>query len=93
MKIYKIAVSFQVTKNHIFSSMYSCLCKLFCCVKKPVQQENSKNLTMETKVVDDEDVATATTIIDCVNDTKWGSIRFAKQPGMHNVHYTLSSLR
>lgn len=77
---------FQITKNHILSSMCSCLGKWFCCVKTPAQQENNKNLTMETKVMNDEDMATATTIIDCVNDTKWGSMCAAKhhinQPGM-----------
>lgn len=44
-----------------------------------MQQENNKNLTMETKVMNDEDMATATTIIDCVNDIKWHSMRATKQ--------------
>lgn len=45
------------------------------------QEKNNKNLTMETKVMNDKDMATATTIIDCVNDIKWGSVRATKQPG------------
>lgn len=63
--------------------MSSCLSDWFCCVRKPAEKENNKNLTMETKVMNDEDVATAATIIiDCVNDTKLGTIHATKQPGM-----------
>lgn len=49
-----------------------------------MQQENNKNLTMETKVMNDEDMATATTIIDCVNDIKWHSKQhILNQPGIN----------
>lgn len=69
--------------------MNSCFGKWFCCVKTPAQHENNKNLTMETKIMNDGDMATASTIIDCVNDTKWGSMRATKQhinqPGSINV--------
>lgn len=33
---------------------------------------------METKVTNDEDAATVTTIIECINDTKWSSMRDTK---------------
>lgn len=62
---------FQITKTPIGS----CFGKWFCCVKAPAEHESNKNLTMETKVMNDGEMPTATTIIDCVNDTKWGSMR------------------
>lgn len=86
---------FQIAKNHYLSSVTSCLGKWFCCVmKKSIQKETNKNLTMETKVMNDEDVATAATIIiDCVNDTKLSSMHATKQPGTENLtsFYVLKS--
>lgn len=43
------------------------------------RNDNEKNLTMETKITEDGEVANATTIIECINDTKWGSVRETKQ--------------
>lgn len=67
-----------MTKNKMISSAFSCLRKWSCCRKEIKRNESNKNLTMETKVTNDEDAATVTTIIECINDTKWSSMRDTK---------------
>lgn len=41
--------------------------------------QNENNLTLETKIADEKNQTTGTTTIECINDTKFHSIRKARQ--------------
>lgn len=46
--------------------------------------DSNNNITMETKVVGDKNTEDVTTTIECINDTKFQSIRSVRQLKDHS---------
>lgn len=63
----------------MFSSTVSSVGKWLCFKRKQRKLENDHNITMEIKVTDEQNGDTNTTVIECVNDTKWNTPRKSKQ--------------
>lgn len=64
--------------------MYSFTAKFWHCFcgkssSNSAEIQNENNLTLETKIADDKNQTTGTTTIECINDTKFYSIRKARQ--------------
>lgn len=47
--------------------------------QKSVDQQNITNFTLETKIADEKNLTTGTATIECINDTKFHSIRKTRQ--------------
>lgn len=62
----------------MFSSTFSSIGKWCCLKRKKKENKHDNNLTMEIKVADEQSGDLNTTIIECVNDTKWNTPRRTK---------------
>lgn len=67
----------QQTKSDRFLWIFSKL--WFCRRTNAVEMQNETNHSLETKIADDKNQTTGTTTIDCINDTKFQSIRKVRQ--------------
>lgn len=71
---------FQRIKSNKFysiaSKLWRCACGKSC---DSAETQNENNLTLETKIADEKNQTTGTTTIECINDTKFYSIRKARQ--------------
>lgn len=65
-------------RNLISSGFFDFLSKCCCSSKRSQNEKTNENLTMETKITD-ETGAVGTTTIECINDTRFSSIRNARQ--------------
>lgn len=84
---------FESTKHSVYHRMYeisaakemqkkSSFRFWSCCRAKPkidVSDSQKTNRMLETKISDDKNVTTGTTTIECINETKFQSIKRAKQ--------------
>lgn len=80
MIILVLLVGFQQIKRNPVVSAISNLCK--CRVGRTKQnsdRKTSKTTTMETRFTDEQSMTTGTTIIECINDTRFSSIRETRQ--------------
>lgn len=69
----------QQIKRNIIGSIFSNLCKCRSSSKLDVEKKTSKNLTMETRITDDKNITTGTTVIECINYSRLSSIQEHKQ--------------
>lgn len=65
------------------NKIHSLASKFWRCVcgdsSDPAETQNESNLTLETKIADERNQTTGTTTIECINDTKFYSIRKVRQ--------------
>lgn len=59
----------------MISTTFTNFGKVFCCTRKASKDETGENLTIRTKITDDKNVVTNSTLIDCINNTKWNTKR------------------
>ncbi|XP_031628714.1 dystrophin-1 [Contarinia nasturtii] len=84
-------ISTNLTKSNVFSSTFATVGKWFCLRRKP-RKSDEHNLTMEIKVTDEHNGDTNTTIIECVNDTKWDTPRKPK-PSIRQIDEKFNQTR
>lgn len=65
------------------NKMYTIASKFWRCTfgdsSESAESQNENNLTLETKIADEKNQTTGITTIECINDTKFYSIRKARQ--------------
>lgn len=71
--------SWQQIKRNVVVSALSSLFKCRSTSSQAPDKKPNKTLTMETRFTDDQSMTTATTIIECINDTGFSSIRETRQ--------------
>lgn len=78
--IFIICQIFQRIKSNKLCSIASKLWRCACGKSSDSAEiQNENNLTLETKISDEKNQTTGTTTIECINDTKFYSIRKARQ--------------